>query len=90
MFLGIPLMVFVLSALATTFLAMALAYLWSMWASLVVLIAFGILYAWARTVTRIDEWRLSQVMQRLRVRRLRGDVVKHGGISYAPYKLHKR
>ncbi len=89
-FLGVPLLVIVLSGLATTFLAGTCAMFVSAWAALVVVLVFALFCFWARAVTNLDDWRLLQIFQRLRIRPSTGSLKRFGGISYAPYKLFKR
>ena len=90
LFLGVPMIVMVLSGLATMLLAGSLAIFFSGWAALPVVIAFVIFFFWAKAITKIDAWRLSQVMQKLKVRKLNKTVQSIGGIAYTPYQLHKR
>ncbi len=89
LFLGVPLVVIVLSGLATLLLAGSLSIFFSGWAALPVVIAFGIFYFWARAITKIDEWRLSQVMQSLRIRKAVRPRKSLGGILYAPFELRE-
>lgn len=90
LFLGVPMIVMVLSGLATMLLAGSLAIFFSGWAALPVVIAFAIFYFWARAITKIDEWRLAQVMQKLKLRKLVKALEPLGGILYAPLELRKR
>ena len=89
-FLGVPLLVIVLGGLLALFLAGSCAMFVSPWAALAVFLIFSLFCFWARAVTNLDDWRLLQIFQRLRVRPSRGNVLRFGGISYAPYKLVKR
>ena len=90
MCLGVPLLIIVLGGIGALLLAGAFFFLGLPWISLIVIIAFGIFYLWARMVTSYDDWRLLQIFQRLRIRPSKGNFVRFGGISYATYKLHKR
>jgi len=89
-FLGVPLLVIVLGGLLALFLAGSLGMFVSPWVALVVVFAFALFCLWARAVTNLDDWRLLQIFQRLRVRPSTGNIKRFGGISYAPYKLLKR
>lgn len=90
LFLGVPLVVIILSGLLTLLLAGSLSIFVSGWAALPVVIAFFIFYFWARAITKIDEWRLSQVMQKLKIRKLSKAPKSLGGILYVPLELRKR
>ena len=89
-FLGVPLLVITLGGLLTLFMAGTCLRFELPWAALVVALAFAIFCFWARAVTNLDDWRLLQIFQRLRVRPSKGNLARFGGISYAPYKLIKR
>jgi len=89
-FFGVPLLVIVLGGLLALFLAGTCAMFLSPWAALVVVLVFALFCLWARAVTNLDDWRLLQIFQRLRIRPHKGNVLRFGGISYAPYKLFKR
>ena len=90
MFLGVPLLVIVLGGIGALLLAGTLAIFVSPWAALVCIITFVIFCIWARMVTSFDDWRLLQIFQRLRIRPNKGNFSRFGGVSYAPYKLHRR
>jgi type IV secretory pathway VirB3-like protein len=90
LFLGVPLLVLVLSGLATMLIAGTLARFISVWAALPVILAFAIFFFWAKAITKLDEWRLAQVMQKLRLRKGNKAVKSVGGLIYSPYQLLKR
>lgn len=89
-FLGVPLLVIVLGGLVSLFLAGSCAMFLSPWGSLIIGMSYGIFCLWARAVTNLDDWRLLQIFQRLRIRPKKGNAARWGGISYAPYKLRQR
>lgn len=82
--------VIVLSGLATLLLAGSLSIFFSGWAALPVVISFAIFYFWARSITKIDEWRLYQVAQKLKIRKLVKATKSLGGTLYVPLELRKR
>jgi len=89
-FLGVPLVVIVLGGILALFIAGSFAMFVSPWAALAVVFTFAVFCFWARAVTSLDDWRLLQIFQKLRVRPRKGNVNRWGGIRYAPYKLFKR
>lgn len=89
-FLGVPLLVIVLGGIVTIFVSGTLAIFVSPWAALVCALAFGVFCLWARAVTILDDWRLLQIFQRERLRPMKGDTTRFGGVAYMPYKMLKR
>jgi type IV secretory pathway VirB3-like protein len=90
LFLGVPMIVLILSGLATLLLAGSLSIFISGWAALPVVVAFFIFYFWARAITRLDEWRLFQVIQRTKLRNSSKASKKLGGVLYTPVELKVR
>lgn len=90
LYLGVPIVVLVLSALGALLAAGSAGMFISGWAVLPVVLSFIVFYAWARTITRMDEWRLSQVALKLKVRGLRGFRRTASSVTYVAYKFEKR
>ena len=90
LYLGVPIVVLVLSALGALLAAGSAGMFISGWAVLPVVLSFVIFYAWARMITRMDEWRLSQVALKIKVRGLRGLSRSAGTLTYVAYKFVKQ
>lgn len=88
LFMGVQLLVLVLSGLSTLLLTGSSSMFVSGWAAVPVTIAFVIVYFWARSITKLDEWRLAQVMQKIRLRQPHKSIQSDGGIIYKPYRLY--
>jgi hypothetical protein len=79
-----------LSGFSTLLIGGSLAIFISGWAALPAVIVFFIFYFWARAITKIDEWRLSQVMQGFRIKKLSKPDKHLGGTRYTPFELRRR
>lgn len=91
MVFGVPLLPFVLCTLAAAILTIyTLVFLKEVWLTLAWVMVYAIVFLWMRAISKLDPWRLNQVLLRLRIRRSRGNSRLWHGVSFSPYRLERR
>jgi type IV secretory pathway VirB3-like protein len=90
MFMGVPLVPFVLLGLVTIVpTGWLIAFRMYSWV-LGLVVIFFVAYLWMRIISKRDPWRTKQELMRIRMRRMPGNKAIWGGISYGPLALKRR
>ena len=90
MFLGVPLVPFLITTGVFMVLAMWAFYLLSPYATLILALAYAPVFTVMRIMTKQDDQRLRQVMMRARMRFRHSNKALWGAISYSPLRYKKR
>lgn len=91
MFMGVPMIPFVLVSGFFLILAVWLFYLISPYVTLLLIFAYIPIVVWMRQITKKDDQRLKQMLMRARMRvRQRAGRALWGAISYSPVRYKRR
>jgi len=90
MFMGVPMIPFLLVTGLFSILAMWSFYLFSPYAALIVLLIYAPIYFFMRQLTKKDDQRLRQIMLQARMRLRHSNQQIWGAISYSPIRYKKR
>lgn len=91
MFMGVPMIPFVLVSGIVLILAVWLFYLISPYVTLFVILTYIPIVVWMRQITKKDDQRLKQMLMRARMRgRQRAGRALWGAISYSPIRYKRR